>query len=219
MSSRVRCVGAALVVLAIAVEHADAGVIPGLWNTGVGAPGSTEQHYTVQNGDLIIGREPNLGATYWQYPASAQAEWIYLTNATSNPEPPFHTYRLQFDLTGYDPDTAWFAIRWLMDNAGSVALNGHEIINSRSGYGGGSAYYGYYDPNYYGFSAVNAVSFKNESYFQTGLNTLDFVVLDGGGATGLYVEFTGSNADVVPEPASLGLLALGGLALLRRRRG
>ena len=68
--------------------------------------------------------------------------------------------------------------------------------------------------------------------FLDGTTTNDFwpVIALGGGGSGVggpFVDLSGSTTDeshkffttIIPEPSGLTLLALGGLAMLRRRRG
>jgi hypothetical protein len=59
------------------------------------------------------------------------------------------------------------------------------------------------------------------SGFQSGINTLDFIVNNDGGPGGFCAELSGT-ADEVPEPASIVMLGLGGigmgLAAWQRRR-
>jgi hypothetical protein len=47
---------------------------------------------------------------------------------------------------------------------------------------------------------------------------MDATVIGTGGNTGGWYGYNGMEIDVIPEPSSLALLGLGGLALLRRRR-
>jgi hypothetical protein len=206
----------ALTVASISAAHADA--INGLYNTGLGASGSQDIHYTLAaaSSDTSISNT----APYITYASTAQvgnqwldndliSKWITPTaiqsqtfDASANGS---YTYTLTFDLTGYNAASALFTGRLASDNGVSVLLNSNSI-GSSVGYGSWS-------------------SFSANSGFAAGLNTLEFVVTNyaqsGGNPTGLRVEFQDSNVTAVPEAETYAML-LGGLAMLgalaRRRR-
>jgi hypothetical protein len=68
-----------------------------------------------------------------------------------------------------------------------------------------------------GFSTL--VPFSITSGFQIGLNTIEFLVQNAGGPTGLRVDKIRGDYSLIPEPATLGLAAagLGVIATMRRR--
>jgi len=137
------------------------------------------------------GGYPVVGA--WLGDDSISA-WIGPNNDASVSGPDiFYTYRTTFDLSGFDPTTASLTGQWSADNGGSdILLNDSSTGNTAGAFNSWS-------------------SFTILSGFIAGVNTLDFIVNNGGGPTGLRVE-------VLPEPATLSLLALGGLMALCRRR-
>lgn len=67
-----------------------------------------------------------------------------------------------------------------------------------------------------GFTSL--VPFSVTSNFNVGLNTLDFLLQNAGGPTGLRVDRISGNYNIVPEPASLCLAALGIGGMLMRWR-
>jgi len=118
-----------------------------------------------------------------------------------------YDYQTTFNLTGFDASTAALGGQWAADNAGvGILINGVS-----AGQTGGS---------YDAFS-----SFSVASGFISGINTIDFIVRNDGGPTGLRVEGT-LTADAavvpapapVPEPMSLAILGVGlaGAGLVRR---
>ena len=134
--------------------------------------------------------------------ASTVSKWI---TPTANQGATFdtvvnglYTYTLSFNLTGFFPNTASLAGRFLTDNTGTVALNGNllpAVSNS--------------------FTAWTP--FSVSTGFVSGINTLTFGVTNLAtplqNPTGLRVEFTSSQVTAVPEPSAL-LLSLAGLAMV-----
>jgi hypothetical protein len=87
-----------------------------------------------------------------------------------------------------------------------ILLNGHSTGNANGAQ----------------FVAWTALTI-NSGFFVAGVNTLDFIVNNGGGPTGLRVEISGTadpTGTTIPEPVSFVLLGagLGALGMLRRRK-
>lgn len=193
--------------------------IAGLFNTGVdsagvilaGGTGTTDPHWTVQGGGsaAVAPNQPGF------YLPQVTARWIN-PDGSGTPGTSF-TLLLQFDLTGFDPNTASFGGQFAADNCAVMRLNG----NSANGGGtvgpcGALSAFGTYS----GFSFTSG--------FVSGLNTISVEVtniVDSPGAA--MVEFTASNVErlsgnEVPEPGTWCLTAaafavLGGVRRFSRR--
>jgi len=208
-------IAAALAISAFSSAHA--ADINGLVNTGVGANGTADSHYTLSaaSSDTAISNTApvitydnqwpispwmaNDSISKWITPTASQAQSFDAWSAGT------YTYSLSFDLGGYKADTASFSARVAADNSVVVVLN-NQTIYSAAGFTGWS-------------------SFTANGGFIDGVNKLDFVVTNwaqnGGNPTGLRVEFNNSTVMPVPEPETYAMM-LGGLALVgaiaRRRK-
>ena len=117
-----------------------AAVIPGLFNTGVdnaGAllpAGSVDPHYRLYQSADAGFPGPNAFVLNDVWPVQAgtwmlngpTSKWLapQTSQATGN-LPGDYVFRLTFDLTGLDPDTAIITGRWSSDNGGvDIRING-----------------------------------------------------------------------------------------------
>ncbi|KAB7648490.1 PEPxxWA-CTERM sorting domain-containing protein [Polymorphobacter fuscus] len=197
----------------LASVSAQAATIAGLVNTGAGLVGNVvDSNWTLNGGSAYTG------GTNGSFPIGpwiaddATSRWLTPSaNASDSYDPNsdgIYVYQLTFSLAGFNPATASFAGRFAGDNVvDSITLNGTTI-----GSGGDFT-------SWTAFSSAGAT-------FLAGMNTLDVTVRNfaqaSGNPTGVRVEFTSSNAAVVPEPASWAMLIAGfglvGAAARRRRR-
>lgn len=213
--------GAGAMLLCTMTMPAYAVPITTLFNTGVDSTGTPlpdgtvgDSHYTlitVPGGtSTILSRRAVGGFPIPPYIGdSALSSWIGPNNSISldGPGGPY-TYRTTFDLTGLAPGTASITGGWTTDNNGlDILINGVSL--------------GFTTP--FAAFAAGFFPFTVTSSFISGINTLDFVVFNGGGPTALRVEMTGDASRVsvsVPEPETLALLGLGllGMGISAKRK-
>lgn len=102
----------------------------------------------------------------------------------------YYVYEATLDLTGYDASTASLSGMIAADDMAYIYLN----------QGGAAVFHGS------GFSSLTP--FLINSGFVSGVNTVDFLVVNQGGPTGLMVDDVAATAQT-PEPGSLLLLGTG----------
>jgi hypothetical protein len=214
-----------LVILASASSATAASIaLPSTGVNGLGvvlAQGSIDPHWSIVAGPAvpvipfpvsgIVVSDANISGGGYAVSSESQWIWPYETGNAATTDP--YTFRLTFDLTGYDVGLASLAGFWGTDNNGSIRMNGVDAVGSGelSLSGGGLE-------NFQSFHA-----FLITSGFVAGVNTLDFLVVDDENPGGLNVfdlNVMDLEAAAVPEPSSLALSAIGlaiGVQLLRRR--
>ncbi len=187
-----------------------------IFNTGVSntnallAAGAVDPHYAI-TANLVSGNSAFVPTVTgfpfgccW-VPQGPNSQWIAPATDTNGPVGNY-TYTTTFNLAGLNPATASLSGNWTTDNNGvNIILNGNNLGFTTS------------FTSFFGFNNL----FSATSGFVSGVNTLQFVVFNGGGPTGLRVEITGNAAPVnqVPEPGTLLLVGSGLVgAWLRRRR-
>lgn len=213
-------VAAAAVSLLLATAGASmAGPITTLFSTGVDASGAplgnnaAEVHYilaAVPSGTTAVRVATDANGfplpPWLNDAASSTSRWIGLNSDTElNGPVGNYDYRTTFDLTGFNIATVNIGGKWSVDNSGvDILLNGVSL---------GIA-------NNNGFQQFTAFSIAG--LFVQSINTIDFIINNAGGPTGMRVEIAGTaDAMAVPEPATLALLGMGllGLGFSRRKQG
>ena len=158
--------------------------IPGLWNTGVNASNvvlpqnSTELHWTLAHSSDPLNPGPNLylmklGGSYAAN--SALSAWIGPRKSGDVPAG-LYTYRLTFDLTGLNPNTAILKGQfWSNDITQNAYINGISlgITNTNAG-------------------KTYPVTFVITTGFLSGINTLDFIVNTNTQDSGFRAEISGT---------------------------
>jgi hypothetical protein len=138
-------------------------------------------------------------------PNTSTADWISPGSSGNTSWPAgSYTYQTTFTLTaGESPSTAQLSGLWTSDNDSCIWLNGANTGDCIS-----TGAFGSLNP------------FSITSGFMAGTNTLQFVVDNLGGPSGVIAEVSGT-VSAVPEPSSLLLLgtALASAGLLYRRYG
>jgi hypothetical protein len=178
-----------------------------LYNTGVDDSnvlllnGTIDPHYSLITSPDSTYTGPNTYASWDQYPILGGPWWVlngpdskWITPAYSSAtvfSAGYYIYRTTFDLTGSNPETARIKGDWSVDNIGvDILINGISTGNSINASDGTD----------WAFSVWH--SFYINSGFESGINTLDFVLFNGGGDdpfqtygtsfSGLRVEMTGT---------------------------
>lgn len=196
--------------------QAHAAAILGLANTGQPGVGGADLNWTLNGGPAYVTLEgvypvgsawaSNNATSSWLTPTANQGESL---DPVANGN---YAYSLTFDLTGFNPGSASFAGRFLVDNqVSSITLNGNTIFSGPAG----------------GFGAGSWTNFAASGGFLNGLNVLQVNAVNfaqnGGNPAGLRVEFVESSVAAVPEPATwafmiLGFAAVGGMMRSSRRK-
>lgn len=178
-------------------------------NTGLGTEGGADPNWTLSGGTPYVTVDGQFPFAPW-LANSVTSSWISphpnYASSVNNDAPGSYTFSTTFDLTGLNPGTASLSFVVAADDAlMDVLLNGQSQGIS-----------------YVGLTAFSGL-FTIDSDFIAGVNTIDFVVSNGGEVAtpaGLRVEFSEATADEisdVPEPSSIALMGFGTLLLFSRR--
>ncbi len=199
---------------------AKAATITSLYNTGVDNSGTVLANGTVGDPHYLLASVPSASPTAIRVLTSANgypigpwlgdnttSRWI-APNSDSQVNGPVgnYTYRTTFDLTGFTPSTAQITGLWSSDDGGVDIVLNSTHLGSFANTGSSGIF----------------TSFTISSGFQSGINTLDFVINNSFGPTGLRTELSGTanlgSSTSVPEPFTVIGTLIGGTAALRMRK-
>jgi hypothetical protein len=163
-------------------------LVPGVFNTGVDASGNAlgdrvqDSHWTLtSSADPTYNGPETYTVKSDAFPIppwmanTSNSKWICPRQNGTEVEDGAYVYQLQFDLTGYDPDSARMTGQYSADDS----LTNVKINAVSTGISGS------------GFDSWH--SFSISSGFTAGTNTLEFFVNNGGTSanpSGLRVELT-----------------------------
>ena len=198
---------------------ANAIIIPGVYNTGLGAGGSAlaagdgqiDANYIVTATNATGVTVGNHALTYYNPAYLQDGPLSRIVNGTGNGNGDAGTtttFATTFSLAGFDSTNATISGQALFDNFGEIFLNGNQV-----------------GPTITGFGSLAPFG-TNANFFVSGLNTLSFVLHNQGGPEAFQVAGLTVTAEalpsVVPEPATWGLMIAGFAmtgATMRRRSG
>ena len=200
----------AIFLLAISTT-ASAVPITGLFNTGVdgsgnawGAGGVSDIHYNAVLIPSPVFTPVTVTDSAFPFPPwvpnNANSRWIG-PRANSQGPAGNYIYRTTFNLpANANLSTAMLGGLWGTDDwSNDIYLNGTLNPNVSAGF-------------------TSLVPFMVTAGFQTGLNSLEFRLTNAGGPTGLRVDRIAGKYDLIPEPGTCALAAIGLGGMLVRRR-
>ena len=185
---------------------ANAIVIPGVYNTGLGVGGTAlaagdgkvDANYVIvsTNTTTAVG---NHALTYYNTAYLQDGPLSRIVNLTgdgSGNSGDVTTFETTFSLVGFDATNATLSGQALFDNVGTISLNGNAIGGTITG-----------------FNSLSPFG-TNANFFVAGLNHLDFTLTNAGGpqafqVAGLTVTAARLPVGVVPEPTSWMLMVAG----------
>jgi hypothetical protein len=201
---------AVMAQLALAPVEVSAVPIANLYNTGLDSVGNylpafaPDGNYTVITSPLGLFTPVATDDTNYPFPAWVAnnpgiSRWIGTSQISSDGPFGNYTYRTSFVLpVNTNLSSVSISGQWAADNLGlDILVNGNSSGNASGG-----------------FSFLTPFSLT--SGFQVGVNSIDFIVQNQGGPTGLRVDKITGNY-LVPEPGTclLGMISLGGLLMSR----
>jgi hypothetical protein len=202
---------ATLLTVALGLSQAGAVPIANLYSTGVDnsnnalPTGSTDTHYFATSSPggpfaPIVVSDAGWPFPLWvanNYTPGSSSRWIGPDVSSYGPAGNY-VYRTTFFLP---PSATNVVINglWATDDWGTdILINGNSTGQVSAGF-------------------TSLVPFAVTSGFQPGPNSLDFLVTNAGGPTGLRVDGIRGKFDLIPEPATFLLAAGSGLLLIGRR--